>query len=103
MIAEARSSQGGTPEAIDRGMPNTTTTPVHLSAEQIATLRSALDSWLYEEAPEEYRSSGNVLDPRMMPERERDGLTDDDAAVCDLIDEHDAIERILMEAQSVAS
>lgn len=74
----------------------TPTARLNLTADQIATLREALDSWLYESAPENYRNDGSVLDPRLDVDRDR--LTLEDRGVISLLDEHDEIERLLVDA-----
>jgi len=69
---------------------------VSLEVDQILTLWTALDSWLYESAPDDWRNDGGVLDPRLC---QRDLSDEDDRAVADevidLIDQHDAIEKVL--------
>lgn len=71
------------------------TVKIALTAGHLATLREALDSWLYESAPENYRNSGNVLDPR----HQRAPLTLEDRGVVSLLQEHGEIEAVLRDGE----
>lgn len=68
---------------------------VALSRDQWLDVLSGLDARLYEDAPQTWRSSGGVLDPRLSTS----GIEDeDDQALCDAIDAHDAIESAILAA-----
>lgn len=77
-----------TPRAADAAV-------VILTHDQIRLLVDAVDSHLYERAPEGApRNSGFVLDPRL--DRDEDEpLTDDEQEIATFLDAHDAIDRIL--------
>lgn len=78
---------------------------VPLTIDQIRLLRSCIDSHLYEHASNEGWpvNSGFVLDPRLDFERthtERKAqapLTEEEAAIVEALDEHDALDALLGE------
>lgn len=75
---------------------------VPLDADQIALLRSAVDSHVYEQAGNEGWpvNSGYVLDPRLDRMESEGPLSDEEQAICEALDEHDALDRLLAEFQS---
>lgn len=71
---------------------------VPLTHEQLRMLLDAVDSHVYERAPEHaHRNSGHVMDPRLDPDfdEDQDLLSDDDQQTADFLDAHDTVENVL--------